>query len=82
MQVGQLTKDDRNDWVIATKAGSSAGTEKRKKGLSRKWMIQAIDDSLTRLQTDYVDIWYLHHIDWETPIEETVRTIADVISAW
>ena len=81
MQVGQLTKDDRNDWVIATKVGSSAGTEKRKKGLSRKWMIQAIDDSLTRLQTDYVDIWYLHHIDWETPIEETVRTIADVISA-
>ncbi|MDB3954360.1 aldo/keto reductase [Alphaproteobacteria bacterium] len=80
-RVGKLTKEDRNDWIIATKVGSSTGTEKRKKSLSRKWMMQAIDESLSRLQTDYVDIWYLHHVDWETPIEETVRTIADVISA-
>ena len=80
-RVGKLIKQDRKDWIVATKVGSSPGSEKRKKALSRKWLVEAIDASLTRLQTDFIDIWYLHHIDWETPIEETVRTIGDIIAA-
>ena len=80
-RVAKLIKNDRHDWVLATKVGSGTGTDKRKKALSRKWMMEAIDASLARLGTDYVDIWYLHHVDWETPIEETVRTMGDVIAA-
>ena len=79
--VGKLTKHDRNDWIVASKVGSAAGTAPRKKALSRKWLLEAIDASLIRLQTSFLDIWYLHHVDWETPIEETVRTVGEIIAA-
>lgn len=78
--VGQLLKKDRDDWILATKVGSGGGTPKRKKGLSRKWMMEAIDASLRRLQTDRVDIYYMHHVDWETPLEESIRAMGDIIA--
>jgi len=79
--VGELIKKDRPEWVLATKVGQAAGSPKRKKGLSRKWMMEAIDASLKRLQTDYVDIYYMHHVDWETPLEESVAAMGDIIGA-
>lgn len=79
--VGKLLKKDRPDWVLATKVGQAAGSPKRKKGLSRKWMMEAVDASLKRLQTDYVDIYYMHHVDWETPLEESVAAMGDIIGA-
>lgn len=79
--VGQLIRKDRDDWILATKVGSGQGTPKRKKGLSRKWMMEAIDHSLKRLQTDYVDIYYMHHVDWETPLEESIVAMRDLIGA-
>ena len=79
--VGKLIKKDRADWVLATKVGQAAGTPKRKKGLSRKWMMEAIDQSLARLQTDHVDIYYMHHVDWETPLEESVSAMRDIIAS-
>ena len=79
--IGKLIKKDRDDWILATKVGQAAGTPKRKKGLSRKWMMEAIDASLKRLQTDYVDIYYMHHVDWETPLEESVAAMRDIIGA-
>jgi aryl-alcohol dehydrogenase (NADP+) len=79
--VGQILKKDRDDWIIATKVGSSQGTPKRHKGLSRKWMLEAVDDSLRRLQTDRVDIYYMHHVDWETPLEESIRAMGDIIAS-
>lgn len=79
--VGKLIAKDRDNWVLATKVGQQDGPPQRKMGLSRKWMMEAMDASLKRLGTDYVDIYYLHHIDWDTPMEETVRTIADLIAA-
>ncbi len=79
--VGKLIKKDRPEWVLATKVGQAGGTPKRKKGLSRKWMMEAIDQSLQRLQTDYVDIYYMHHVDWETPLEESVAAMRDIIAA-
>jgi len=78
--VGQLLKKDRDDWILATKVGSGRGAPKRHKGLSRKWMLEAIDDSLRRLQTDRVDIYYMHHVDWETPLEESIRAMGDIIA--
>ena len=79
--LGKLIKKDRPDWVLATKVGQAAGSPKRKKGLSRKWMMEAIDESLQRLQTDYVDIYYMHHVDWETPLEESVAAMRDIIAS-
>jgi aryl-alcohol dehydrogenase-like predicted oxidoreductase len=79
--VGKLIEKDRDDWVLATKVGQQDGPPKRKMGLSRKWMMEAMDASLKRLRTDYVDIYYMHHIDWDTPMEESVRAIGDIIQA-
>jgi aryl-alcohol dehydrogenase-like predicted oxidoreductase len=79
--LGDLLKNDRDDWVLASKVGSADGSDKRKKGLSRKWMMEAIDSSLERLQTDYVDIYYMHHVDWETPLEESVAAMGDIIAS-
>jgi aryl-alcohol dehydrogenase-like predicted oxidoreductase len=79
--IGALLQDDRADWILATKVGSGRGTPARHKGLSRKWMVQAIDESLQRLKTDHVDIYYMHHVDWKTPLEESVATMGDIIAA-
>src|SRR3546814_14615035 len=66
--------------VRATKAGNPMGdTQSDAQGLSRKWLLKAIDDSLGRLKLDYVDIWYLHLDDYSTPLEETVSAVADVL---
>ncbi len=50
-------------------------------GLSRRWLVQACEDSLGRLGTDWIDIYYLHKDDWTTPIAETVGAIGDLIRA-
>ena len=78
--LGKLLSKDRADWVLATKVGQAPGTPQRKRGLSRKWMMEAIDQSLERLKIDYVDIYYMHHVDWETPLEESVAAMGDIIS--
>ena len=78
--VGDLLRKDRDDWILATKVGSSQGTPARHKGLSRKWVMEAIDASLQRLRTDYVDIYYMHHVDWETPLVESVAAMGDIIA--
>ena len=78
--VGKAIKTDRDDWVLATKTGSDRmGPGPNHYGLSRKWMMQALDDSLKRLQTDYVDIYYLHRAEPNTPLEETIQTIGDIL---
>jgi len=77
--LGELIKKDRAAWVLATKVGQQDGPPHRKQGLSRKWMMAAIDASLRRLQTDYVDIYYMHHVDWETPLEESVVAMGEII---
>jgi len=61
--------------------GQQDGTPARKKGLSRKWIMEAIDASLSRLGTDYVDIYYMHHRDQDTPLHESVAAMGDVIAS-
>lgn len=78
--VGRHIADDRDRWVLATKAGNPMGGHPNEGGLGRKWLMQAIDGSLERLGTDYVDIWYLHLQDLATPMEETLSAVADVIA--
>jgi aryl-alcohol dehydrogenase (NADP+) len=79
--VGEAIRADRDHWVLATKAGNPMGDDVNARGLSRRWLMLAIDESLERLDTDYVDILYLHKEDHDTPLAETVRALGDIIAA-
>ncbi|HEY5292657.1 MAG TPA: aldo/keto reductase [Burkholderiales bacterium] len=76
---GKLISTDRQQWVVATKVGNPMGMGPNDTGLSRGWMMRAIDGSLKRLGMDHVDIYYLHRDDPETPIEETLVAMGDII---
>ena len=69
----------RDYWVLATKVAGNKGDGPNQRGLSRKWLLQACEDSLGRLGTDYIDIYYLHKEDPNTPLAETVGAMADLV---
>ncbi len=69
----------REEAVIATKVFNPIGRGPNGRGLSRKHILHAIDDSLRRLGTDYVDLYIIHRFDPETPIEETMEALHDVV---
>ncbi|MEQ4725376.1 aldo/keto reductase [Nonomuraea sp. B19D2] len=71
----------REDYVLATKVYFPTGPGPNDRGLSRKHVLAAIDASLTRLGTDYVDLYQIHRWDHETPIEETMEALHDVVRA-
>jgi aryl-alcohol dehydrogenase-like predicted oxidoreductase len=71
----------RDEIVIATKAHGRWGKGPNQAGLSRKALFQAIDDSLKRLGTDYVDLYQIHRWDPETPIEETLEALNEIVRA-
>ncbi|MBO6562581.1 MAG: aldo/keto reductase [Nisaea sp.] len=80
--VGRAIAAEREYWVLATKlANPMDDKDPNARGLSRKWMLQACEDSLARLDTDYIDIYYLHKEDHSTPLEETVGAMADLVRA-
>lgn len=76
---GRAIAAHRQDWVLATKVANPMGTGPNRSGLSRRWVMQACEDSLRRLGTEVVDIYYLHKEDHQTPLEETVNAIADLV---
>src|SRR5690349_24826428 len=73
--------DRRDDYVLATKVFFPMGSGPNDRGLSRKHILAAIDASLRRLGTDYVDLYQIHRWDYETPIEETMEALHDVVKA-
>jgi aryl-alcohol dehydrogenase-like predicted oxidoreductase len=79
--VGRAIKSKRRDWVLATKVCNPMGPGPNQAGLSRRWIMQACDDSLKRLGTDVIDLYYLHKEDHDTPLDETVKAMADLIRA-
>lgn len=79
--VGRAIAGSRDHWVLATKVGNKMGDDDSARGLSKRWLSRAIDDSLARLGVDHVDIYYLHREDAETPLEETVAAIGEIIAA-
>jgi aryl-alcohol dehydrogenase (NADP+) len=82
--LGRALKDfapDREKVVIATKVFFPLGDDPNQRGLSRKHIMHAIDNSLRRLQTDYVDLYQIHRLDLETPMEETLQALHDVVRA-
>jgi aryl-alcohol dehydrogenase-like predicted oxidoreductase len=81
--VGKALKDfaKRDEVVLATKVFNPMGPGPNDKGLSRKHIMSAIDASLTRLGTDYVDLYQIHRWDYQTPIEETMEALHDIVKA-
>jgi len=69
----------RDDVVIATKVYFPMGPGPNDRGLSRKHIMQAVDASLRRLATEYIDLYQIHRLDPETPIEETIEALHDVV---
>lgn len=81
--LGRALRDmaSRHEVVIATKVFYPVGNHQNGKGLSRKHIMEAIDGSLGRLGTDFVDLYQIHRFDPETPIEETLEALHDVVKA-
>ena len=77
--VGRAISGSRNKWFLATKFVNSRSKIPNEGGASRNWVIQATENSLKRLGTDYIDLQYLHREDHKTPIEETVAALGDLI---
>jgi aryl-alcohol dehydrogenase-like predicted oxidoreductase len=71
----------RSDAVIATKLGLAMGDGPNQKGLSRKHVMEAVDASLKRLKTDYIDLLYIHRLDVDTSLEEMAEALNDVVRA-
>ena len=79
--VGRWLEGRRHEFIVATKCGGAMSERPWDRGTSRKHVLDAIDASLRRLRTDYVDLYQLHHPDPETPIDESLRALDDVVRA-
>ena len=79
--LGELIRDDRKRWILATKAGYPLPSDEKGPRLSRDRILKKFESSLERLGTEYVDIYYLHIIDPQTTIAETVRTMGEVVES-
>lgn len=78
--IGRVLKDVRPSIVLATKVGSGkTGPAVTDAGSSRKHVMQEIENSLHRLRTDYIDLYYIHAPDYNTPIDETLRALDDLV---
>ena len=80
---GKLIAPDRDRWVLATKVANPMpgpdGDDPNRRGTSRKWIMRAVEESLGRLGTDYIDLYYIHRDVEATPLEETVGAMADLV---
>jgi aryl-alcohol dehydrogenase-like predicted oxidoreductase len=78
--LGKALGKRRGDIVLATKFGMRIGDDERRRGGSRRWIMRAVEDSLTRLSTDYIDLYQFHSPDADTPIDETLRALDDLVT--
>ncbi|MGH3379572.1 MAG: aldo/keto reductase [Actinoallomurus sp.] len=79
--VGKAVKGRRDDVVIATKFGRPMGEDPNQRGGSRRWIVRAVENSLRRLDTDYIDLYQIHRPDHETEIGETLSALSDLVRA-
>ncbi len=78
--LGKALGKRRHEVVLATKFGMQIGQDPKKRGGSRKWIMQAVEDSLRRLGTDYIDLYQHHQPDPDTPVDETLRALDDLVT--
>ncbi|HWD78893.1 MAG TPA: aldo/keto reductase [Kribbella sp.] len=79
--VGKAIKARRDDVVLASKVHFPLGEGRNRSGNSRRWITRAIDDSLRRLDTDWIDLYQIHRPDHTTDIEETLWVLSDLVTA-
>ena len=79
--VGQALRGRRDSMVLATKFFNPMGADPNQRGSSRRWIVRAVEDSLRRLQTDYIDLYQAHRPDPDTEVEETLRALDDLVRA-
>ena len=79
--LGRLLREHRSSCFLATKVGNPLDSVAGSGGISRQWIARAADDSLDRLQTDVIDLYYLHTDDNVTPLEETIGALGELIAA-
>lgn len=77
--VGKALKGRRDDVVLATKAFLPMGDDPNQRGSSRRWLTRAVEESLRRLQTDYIDLYQVHRPAPDTDIEETLSVLTDLM---
>jgi len=77
--LGKALKGRRRDVVVATKVFNPMGPGPNDSGMSRVHIMNAVEDSLRRLQMDYVDLYYIHHVDIQTPLAEMLRAMDDLV---
>ena len=80
---GRALRDmaDREEYVVASKAYFKTGDGPNEQGLSRKHLMAAVDASLERLGTGYIDLYYIHRWDYDTPLEETLKALHDIVES-
>jgi len=79
--LGEALRGRRDGVAIATKVGNPMGGDLTRSGLSRRWIMQACDDSLRRLQVDHIDLYQMHRPDPATPIDETLLALDELVKA-
>ncbi|PYI64847.1 aldo/keto reductase [Arthrobacter livingstonensis] len=77
--VGKALEGRREDVVLATKLGRPMGADPNRQGNSRRWIMKAVEDSLRRLKTDYIDLYQIHRPDPATDIEETLSALSELV---
>jgi aryl-alcohol dehydrogenase-like predicted oxidoreductase len=77
--LGEALKGKRHEAVVATKVFNPMGHRPNDSGMSRLHIKQQVEGSLKRLQTDYIDVYYIHHVDHATPLEEMLRAFDDLV---
>jgi aryl-alcohol dehydrogenase-like predicted oxidoreductase len=80
--VGKALAGRRDQVVLATKFGlPMGGADPGRRGGSRRWIMRAVEDSLRRLNTDYIDLYQMHRADYATPVDETLAALSDLIQS-
>lgn len=79
--VGKAIKGRRDEVVLATKVGGPMGPDVNMRGSSRRWLVRAVEDSLRRLDTDYIDLYQVHRPDSHTELDETLGVLSDLVHA-
>lgn len=79
--LGAALKGRRDDVVLATKVHHPMGADPNRRGGSRRWIMEAVDESLRRLQTDWIDLYQVHRPDPATDIDETLGALSDLVRA-
>jgi aryl-alcohol dehydrogenase-like predicted oxidoreductase len=79
--VGRALKGRRDDVVLATKFTLAMGAGPNQRGNTRRWIVQAVEGSLRRLQTDWIDLYQVHRWDPETDLDETLGALTNLVRA-